>query len=506
MIISVAALPLRCRQNPAYKDAAQRSEGLRALFSLGQRRYNTRVKKLEILFGILRVPLDAIAVVLALLVAYRLRASAIDLVPGVQLLEPATTLPPVPAYIEGFVWPSVVIFLIAAGLLGLYSLRISNGAWWQAGRLLEAACLWLVLVMGWFFLVRKELFFSRVLLLHSTLFIFLVAGMLRALLLMVQRALLRMGFGVRAVVTVGRVPVALSVKRLLESDQHYRYVGHFGRHDDLRSVLSRTDIDLVLHTDPTPDDRDTLGLIEHCRSEHIDYAFFPPVLTESPHLLAVEHMGLLPLIRFRPTPLDGWGRVLKRGADVTGAAVLLVGLSPLLLLMAVAIVVDSGLPVFYVSRRVGLGGRRTIPVLKFRTMVHDADARKEELLTQNHRHDGPLFKMKDDPRVTRIGKVLRRWSLDEFPQLFNVLMGHMALVGPRPHLPQEVDRYSSFQRRVFAICPGMTGLAQISGRSDLTFEEEVRLDLQYIEEWSPLFDVWILWRTVFVILGRKGAD
>lgn len=468
--------------------------------------YNGSVKKIEILFGILKVPVDALGVGLALLLAYRLREANIDLVPGVQLLEPATTLPPLPAYFEDFLWPSALVFAAAATVLGLYSLRLHRGGWWQAGRLLQAAGLWLVLVMGWFFLLRKELFFSRILLLHSTLFIFLVTGLLRALLLIVQRAFLRLGFGVRSVVTIGRAPVAVSVEHLLERDQHYRYIGHFVRHDDLRSVITRTDIDLVLHTDPHPEDGDTHALIEHCRSEHIDYAFFPPVLTESPHQLAVERMGLLPLIRFRPTPLDGWGRVWKRAGDIVVSAVALCFLSPLLFCIAIAVIVDSGFPIFYVSRRVGVGGRKRIPVLKFRTMVRDADARKEELAGMNHRTDGPLFKVKNDPRVTRVGRVLRRWSLDEFPQLWNVLMGHMALVGPRPHLPQEVERYSAYQRRVFAICPGMTGLAQISGRSDLSFEEEVRLDLQYIEEWSPMLDLWVLWRTPFVILGRKGAD
>jgi lipopolysaccharide/colanic/teichoic acid biosynthesis glycosyltransferase len=151
-------------------------------------------------------------------------------------------------------------------------------------------------------------------------------------------------------------------------------------------------------------------------------------------------------------------------------------------------------------------GRRKIGVYKFRSMVPDADRRKEQLVRLNHRRDGPLFKIRNDPRVTRVGKFLRRWTLDELPQLFNVLRGQMSLVGPRPHLPEEVERYSLEQRRVFAVRPGVTGYAQISGRSDLSFEEEVRLDLQYIEEWSLLLDLWILWRTFFAVLSKKGAD
>ncbi len=468
--------------------------------------YTGEVKKVEILFGILRVPLDALAVVAALLLSYRLREARMDLVPGVQLLDPATTLPSLPSYMTGFIQPGIVIFLVSAMVLGLYSLRSGASGWKEIGRILEAASIWLIVVIGWFFLVKRELFFSRVLLLHSAFFIFLFVTLIRSVLIFFQRMLLRAGVGVRTVASLGKVSVTPEVEKLLERDVHYRYIGHYKRCGDLMRVMDAQDLDLVLHTDPHPEDEATQELIEYCRSEHVDYAFFPPVLTESPHQLAVERMGLLPLIRFRPTPLDGWGRVWKRTTDVVGALVLIVLLSPLLLAVALCIVIDSGFPVFYVSKRVGLGGKKRIPIIKFRTMVKDADRRKEELLHLNHRKDGPLFKVKGDPRITRIGSLLRRWSIDELPNLFSVLLGHMALVGPRPHLPEEVKRYSPYQRRVFAICPGITGLAQISGRSDLSFEEEVRLDLQYIEEWSPVLDLWVLWRTPFVVLGRKGAD
>jgi lipopolysaccharide/colanic/teichoic acid biosynthesis glycosyltransferase len=197
--------------------------------------------------------------------------------------------------------------------------------------------------------------------------------------------------------------------------------------------------------------------------------------------------------------------ILKRLFDTCLAAVLIVVLLPVLALIALVILLESGRPVLYVSRRSGQHDR-IIPVLKFRSMVHDADAQKARLRARNHRRDGPLFKVVDDPRVTRIGRILRRWSLDELPQLFNVVLGHLALVGPRPHLPSEVEHYSDRERRVFAVKPGVTGLAQVSGRSDLTFQEEIRLDLQYIEEWSLRLDLWVLWRTLVVVLSRKGAD
>ena len=265
-------------------------------------------------------------------------------------------------------------------------------------------------------------------------------------------------------------------------------------------------IDLVLQTDPNPESDATITLINYCRSHQIGYAFLPPVLADVPHQLMVERLGLLPMIRFQPTPLDGWGRVLKRVFDIIASAFLLIIFSPFFTLFALLVLFDGGWPIFYVSMRIGENGRRRVSIFKFRSMVPDADVRKRDLVEMNHRRDGPLFKIHDDPRVTRVGRFLRRFSFDELPQLLNVLFGQLSLVGPRPHLPDEVDRYSLEQRRVFAVKPGVTGLAQISGRSDLSFDDEVRLDLQYIEEWSLLLDLWILWRTVFTVFSRKGAD
>lgn len=464
------------------------------------------MKKLEILFGILRVPLDALAVFAALALSYRLRMESIDLIPGRQLLDPPVSLPPLDGYLWGFVLPAVLLFLFLALFLRLYAFQVTRSAWGEVGRAVIAAMLWLVLVLAWYFLFKRELFYSRILLLHSTLFIVLFTVLARGSLTMVYRSLLSLGYGVRLVASVGKKALAGHAQRTLESDTRYRYLGHAPTLADLKTFQRKADIDLAIQTDPNPGSEETLELIEYCRSEHIGYAFLPPVFADTPHLLAVDRLGLLPMVRFQPTPLDGWGRVIKRFCDAGGAAVLLIILSPLLLLLALCIVADSGFPIFYVSKRVGDQGRRKINVVKFRSMVKNADKLKEELVAKNHRTDGPLFKMKDDPRVTRVGKFLRRFSLDELPQLWNVLIGEMALVGPRPHLPEEVKLYTSVQRRVFAIRPGMTGLAQVSGRSDLKFDEEVRLDLQYIEEWSILMDLWILWRTLFVVFGRRGAD
>ncbi len=464
------------------------------------------MKRLDAMVSVLRVPLDAVAACAALLLSYRLREAQIDLLPGVQLLEPAQSLPPLPAYVSGFVLPAVAVFLLIGALLGLYAIRTTRSAWSEVGAVLAAVALWLVTIVGWYTLVRQQLFYSRAILATSAMFLaaFLLLG--RSALVLWERSLLRLGAGRVVTVSVGSQALKGIARRILEGDSRYAYVGHVADLAGLEELLAGQAVDLVLQTDPHPSAEETVRLIDACRSRHIGYGFLPPVLADVPHLLRVERIGILPVMRFQPTPLDGWGSIAKRVFDILLSLALLILLSPLLLAISLLIWLTSGWPVLYVSRRAGQHGRGLVPVLKFRSMVRDADRQKAELLSRNHRRDGPLFKVKDDPRVTPIGRVLRRLSLDELPQLLNVLLGHLSLVGPRPHLPEEVSRYTPEQRRVFAVKPGMTGLPQVSGRSDLTFAEEARLDQQYVEEWSIWLDLWILWRTVWVVLARRGAD
>lgn len=457
------------------------------------------------IFGALRIPADAWAVALALTVAYRLREANVDLIPGVQLLEAPTTLPGFAQYGSEFIVPSILIFLGAAVLHNLYSLKGTESAWREFGQICMAVATWLVIVTIWYFFVRQQLFYSRILLLHAMFLLTVCLLCSRALLTLAYRSLLRMGYGVRQVITVGP-KLSPSVLAPLLNEPSYSFVAHVPSFAEVAKLAEQRHIDLVVETCPDPAKEDTLQLIDFCRSRHVDYAFLPPVFTDSPHLLAVDRLGLLPLIRFQPTPLDGWGRIWKTASDRILALAFIIILSPLLLIIALAVLVESGWPVFYISKRVGQRDQGLVPVLKFRTMVKNADDLKNDLMSQNERRDGPLFKIKNDPRITRVGHVLRRWSLDELPQFFNVLVGHLSLVGPRPHLPDEVRLYTDRERRVFAVKPGVTGLAQVSGRSDLTFADEVRLDLQYIEEWTAGLDLWVMWRTLVVVLGRKGAD
>jgi len=211
----------------------------------------------------------------------------------------------------------------------------------------------------------------------------------------------------------------------------------------------------------------------------------------------------LPFLSVEQPRFEGWQRVVKGGVDRLLAAAALVLLAPVLATVAAVIAATSSGPVLYRQERVGLGGR-SFTMLKFRSMVVDADQRRSTLQDENI-SDGLLFKIRNDPRVTPVGRWLRRLSLDELPQLLNVLNGSMSLVGPRPPLPGEVARYDSSVSRRLLVKPGLTGLWQISGRSDLPWEEAVRLDLRYVENWSLALDALILWKTGRAVLSSAGA-
>ncbi|MFW6639708.1 sugar transferase [Nocardiopsis algeriensis] len=211
----------------------------------------------------------------------------------------------------------------------------------------------------------------------------------------------------------------------------------------------------------------------------------------------------LPLLHVEHPELAGARRVAKGAFDRCAAALALILLSPLFLVLAVLVRAEDGGPVFFGQTRVGRGGAE-FTVYKFRTMVVGAEALKAALRPLNE-HNGVLFKMRQDPRVTRVGTWLRRYSLDELPQLVNVLRGEMSLVGPRPPLPEEVARYGHDVRRRLVVKPGLTGLWQISGRSDLSWEESVRLDLRYVENWSLTLDIQILWKTWSAVIRGAGA-
>ena len=234
-----------------------------------------------------------------------------------------------------------------------------------------------------------------------------------------------------------------------------------------------------------------------------DLVVAPGVVDVAGPRLQVRPVAGLPLLYVDKPQYRGAGKFGKHAVDALGVALAILLLSPVMLVIALLVKLSSPGTVFYRSERIGLNGE-PFAMLKFRSMRHDADKVRLELLDLNQ-GAGPLFKMRDDPRVTPLGRVLRRFSLDELPQLFNVLTGQMSIVGPRPPLRDEVMTYSDMVHRRLLVKPGITGLWQVSGRSDLSWEESVRLDLYYVENWSLFQDLVIIWRTVRAVLGKTGA-
>ena len=273
---------------------------------------------------------------------------------------------------------------------------------------------------------------------------------------------------------------------------------------DLAELLESHGIDTVAVAGSSAmSSRELRELAWQLEGRGIDLVVAPALTDVTGPRIHIRPVAGLPLLHVEEPTFGGARRLVKAGIDYLGALVLALLLLLPCVVIALLVKRDSEGPVFYRQERVGKGGN-TFRIWKFRTMRTGADAELSHLAAQNE-HDGPLFKMRSDPRITPVGARLRKYSLDELPQILNVLTGSMSLVGPRPPLRSEVDVYAEHVHRRLLVKPGMTGLWQVSGRSDLDWEETVRLDLYYVENWSVALDVMILWKTVFAVSKGAGA-
>ncbi len=273
---------------------------------------------------------------------------------------------------------------------------------------------------------------------------------------------------------------------------------------DLADLLEPRGIDTVAVAGSSAmSSRELRELAWQLEGKGVDLVVAPALTDVTGPRIHVRPVAGLPLLHVEEPTFGGARRVVKAVIDYVGALGLVLLLLLPALLIAVLIKRDSPGPVFYRQERVGKDGA-TFRIWKFRTMRTGADAELAQLAARNE-HDGPLFKIRDDPRITGVGATLRKYSLDELPQILNVLTGSMSLVGPRPPLRSEVDVYADHVHRRLLVKPGMTGLWQVSGRSDLDWEETVRLDLYYVENWSVALDAMILWKTAFAVAQGHGA-
>ncbi|MCL4079022.1 sugar transferase [Coriobacteriia bacterium Es71-Z0120] len=432
-------------------------------------------------------------------------------------------LPQSASYYEAM-WAFVALAVLALWREGLYDLeRLTWGAgeFSRIARATALAALGFVLLSFWLKLPGL----SRAWLLLVTGISFAVVSIGRLVVRTVLRALRRRGVLLRTALIVGSNPEAAEIARILRlhpeaglrpvgclASSHAEFLPltycdentpMLGEAQQLREVVAAHAIDTAIIATTAFDHEIVSRMIAELRDTGVTILLSSGLFDILTSRVLVKEVAGVPLISVRSVSFSPQNAMIKRAFDLVMASAIVVAGMPLWLLIAAAIRIDSPGPVLFKQERVGRGGRRFL-MYKFRSMFRDAEERLAEVLDANEA-DGPLFKMKDDPRVTRVGKWLRRYSIDEFPQLLNVLKGEMSLVGPRPPLPRETEAYSERDWQRMQVLPGMTGLWQVSGRSHLTFEEMVRLDLFYIENWSVTFDLALMLRTIPVVLGARGA-
>lgn len=470
------------------------------------------MKKSELTFTVLLVPLDYLLVFAAALTAYSLRLG------WFAALRPVILEIPFKEYVL-FSAGVAAIFTFFFAISGLYAVTGPRRLRIEVSRVFFACSTAIMTVIALIFF-RRELFSSRFIVLVGWYFavVYVCAG--RVVIRMVQRLLLRSGFGTHRVVLIGgndRVGDMLATEFAGSPAHGYTAVKRLATFDaiaekEIDEMAKQDKVDEIFITDPDLSRQELSRILGFAESRHLAFRYSADLLATHAKNIEIGTIAGIPIVEIKGTRLEGWGRIFKRVFDIVGSALLIVLTSPIMILAALAIVIDSRGPVFWSrlddgtpATRIGEHGR-PFRYFKFRSMkpgMHNL--RYTDLAAKDTRKDGPLVKIKDDPRVTRVGKFIRKYSIDELPELFLVLIGKMSLVGPRPHLPEEVAKYTDHQRRVMTVKPGITGMAQVSGRADLTFEDEVKLDTYYIENWTPWTDLAILAKTPFVVLNRKGA-
>ena len=457
------------------------------------------------------MPLDFLMIVLAGITAYQIRFSKFttDIRPIIFNLQFSEYLKVL--IVIAFAW--LIIFALA----GLYNIKSTKKIIKEFYRITLACSTGLMLIVILIFL-RRELFDSRFIVLAGWIISIFYITFYRILMRELQRSLFNYGIGVHNIVLVGFSKTADVLVQEFSSKKTFginvvKRLKDFSieTSQELQEFIKLREVDEIIQCDPNLSKAETLRMFDFADENHITFRYAADLLDAKVLKTDVMEISGIPIVEVIKTPLEGWGRITKRFFDIFGSIVIIIILSPILIIAALAVKIDSKGPVFFSKKdddsplcRVGQGGK-LFNYLKFRSMTPKTDTlRYTELANKNIRADGPMVKIKDDPRVTRVGKFIRRFSIDELPELFLVLRGDMSLVGPRPHLPEEVAKYEHHHKKVLTIKPGMTGMAQISGRSDLTFEEEVKLDTYYIENWSLLLDLAILIRTPIAIFkGRK---
>ncbi|MFA6963746.1 MAG: sugar transferase [Patescibacteria group bacterium] len=464
------------------------------------------MKKIELLFLALRLPVDAFMITIAVLAAYYYR--------GTINVPSLYGLAPINDYLN-LVFYFIPLCLLIFALTGSYDSRHKKTSLAELLSIIIAVSAYVSIMIIELFLTKTD-FFSRLVILFNWAFTIVLVFAGRTLLGLIQRILYYYNYGTRRVAIIGRDEFSSSIASNLGEDKGlgYRVVAKLNPGDHLIIELDKTKCDDIIIAQSNLSSEQIQEIASYARLNRKTLKIIPDQF-----LLLFSHMRLtqvvdFPALELRRTPLDGWGRIFKRIIDLVLSSIGIVIASPIMLVVALMVKFTSKGPILYRQERVGLDAN--FMFYKFRSMKLEdcvgedyggeaAEKKWEDLNKNSNEADGPVFKIKNDPRITSVGRFIRKTSLDELPQLFNVLKGDMSLVGPRPPLESEVKQYNDWQKQRLGVKPGMTGLWQVSGRSSISFDEWVRLDAYYIENWSIWLDLKIIVRTFLVVIFRRGA-
>ncbi|OGZ62093.1 MAG: hypothetical protein A3H51_01490 [Candidatus Spechtbacteria bacterium RIFCSPLOWO2_02_FULL_38_8] len=459
------------------------------------------MRRIDLAFNLIRIPLDFLSLIGAGFAAYFVRIS-----PIIKGIRPVLFNLPLG---EFFILVSLisVFFMFIFALSGLYLIHKSTPILQEISRVGIALSAGFALLIAYMFF-NLAWFDSRFILLASWGFAVIFVNLVRLFTRGLRAYILNhKGIGVENLLVLGDNKKAKNIKKQTERNKKlgFNFVDILEKPDinTIKSLHKNSFLHRIIVVDANLNRDELMQVVNFCEEQGIQFSYIPDTFGSILADMSFDILDGLPVVSIKPSPLDGWGKVAKRFVDIIGASILFVVLSPVFLVIILAIKWDSKGPVLVKLKRISSG--KEFNLYKFRSMIENAESLKQELMKFNERRDGPLFKMTDDPRITKVGKILRAHRFDEFPQLFNVLKGEVSLVGPRPHEPQEVEQYKDYHKKVLAIKSGITGLAQVSGASDLPFDEEVKLDRYYIENWSLKKDIAILLRTVKLFLFDRGG-
>ena len=474
------------------------------------------MKRTQFIFTLLLIPIDYLTLALSSILAYKLRTSdfvtntyPVDyIIDYEKYLETTLTITP--------------IWLIIFALVGLYNIKANRKLSAELNRIFIGVSFSLLAMVFAIFL-QRELFSSRFIILMAWIISIVLVFLGRMLALGIQRKFFKYGIGTINLLVIGSGPESSAIiAEINDRPSHgFKIIKNYDSfsniiQEKIKNLTKSHIIDEIVIADPKTDKNTILNILDYTEENHLGFRYAADLFNTVTRNTSIEPIAGIPIIELKKTSLDGWGKIAKRIFDIITSSVFIIILSPIIILTAIAVKITSTGPIIFKNERVGQKGK-LFDTYKFRSFLYEYNIGKQfpnskqaldfekELITKQNTRTGPLYKISNDPRLTPIGGFIRRWSLDELPQLFNVFFGSMSLVGPRPHLPREVAQYEKHHKRLLTIKPGITGMAQVSGRSDLSFEEEAKLDIFYIEHWNILIDIIILIKTPFAILKSRKA-